>query len=200
MGAETLHRRGVGDRRQAGLLHERRHAGMRRLDDLGDRVARALRHHQPAQPPAGHHPGLGKAVRHHHPVVRLGHVQQRRRGVAAVVDQARIHLVGDQPGAVLAAQRQDGRQLVVRRGPAGRVVRRVQDECARTLQQRVEPVEIQAEPPVRQRGQLQLDHLAPRAAARRCRRSARRGCAAPRARRRARSPPAPPTPRPCRRR
>ena len=89
----------------------------------------------PAQPPAGHRPGLGEAVDHDHPIVRLGLLQERWR-VPAVVDEPRVHLVAHDPDAALARERQHLPLLLGRHHPAGRVVGRVQEDHARARHRR----------------------------------------------------------------
>ena len=159
VGAEPLHDLDVSYRGKAGVLDERRNARVRHLHQFGDGIARALWHYQPAKPPARHHPRFGETVTDDHPVVRVRDIKQRRSSRRAVVDQARVNLVRDQPNAAPARDIQQRRQLVARRGPAGGIVRAVQDEGARALQHRLQPIEVHAKAAFGPRGQSELIHV-----------------------------------------
>ena len=85
----------------------------------------------PADAPAGHRPVLGEGVDEEDAVVRIGDVVEGRRRARPVIDEAAVDLVGDDPEAALArARARIARSSSSRRGPAGRIGGRV-DEDAR---------------------------------------------------------------------
>ena len=90
----------------------------------------------PAHAPAGHRPVFRERVDEDDAVVRRHHVVERGRARSAAIPEARIGLVGDDPEAVLAREREQEFQIVMRRGPAGRIGRRHDDHRARARRDR----------------------------------------------------------------
>ena len=121
---------GLRQRGQAGALHEHRRARGVELDQLADRVGQCGRHHQPTQPPAGHQKALGEAVRHDQPVVGVGDVEKTRRRFSVPEEHPFVDLVRNDPGAGAAAVVEDGLLLGARQRPAGRIVRRIDQQHA----------------------------------------------------------------------
>ena len=91
-------------RRDAAILGEDGGTGVVALGQHRHRLDQVARVHHPAQPPAGHRPGLGEAVEHEHRLVRAGELQEGRRRVGAGQHVAVVDLVGDQPEPVPPAQ------------------------------------------------------------------------------------------------
>ena len=136
----------------AGLLHEAWRTRGVVLDQLAKIVHQCSRHLQPAQSPACHQEGFGKAVGRHHPLIGFGEIEERRRarGLARrrVVHQPLIDIVGHQPDAVLATVRKHLLLLLARDHPASRIVRRIQQQCAGTGYQCIEQL-VKVELPAR---------------------------------------------------
>ena len=100
---------------------------------------------QPADAPAGHRPRLGEAVQHQQRIVRPGQLEERRRDRPRV-DQPGIDLVGHDPEAALAGEIEQRALLVGGHGPARRIARRVDEDRARAVVDRVEHL-LQVERP-----------------------------------------------------
>ena len=107
-----------------------RRAGGVELDQLADVRRHAARQHQPAQAPAGHQEALRKAVDDDQAVVGRGDVEKARRAALRrrLEVDALVDLVGDDPGAGRAAVREERLLLGARQRPAGRVVRRIDEQ------------------------------------------------------------------------
>jgi hypothetical protein len=122
--------RRCADRHQRGALGEHAGAGGVELDEL----AHVVRHGRPASPASpGASRSSGSSWRSCAPPP-AGRRGRRRPGSWArsarrgLVVQPLVDLVGQDPGAGLAAMRQDGLLLGARQRPAGGVVRRVDDQ------------------------------------------------------------------------
>ena len=48
------------------------------------RLGEVLRRHHPAEPPAGHRPGLGEAIQHEHRLVLAGELEERRSRITTL--------------------------------------------------------------------------------------------------------------------
>ena len=72
------------------------------------------------------------------------HVEERGRARPVAIAEARVDLVGDDPEAVPAREREQRGEVLARRGPAGRIGRRDDEERARARRDRGgEPVEVE---------------------------------------------------------
>src|SRR5258706_401015 len=106
------HRFSVPHRGQPGPLDEDGRAGRVVLDELREIRRELARHDQPAQPPAGHQPGLGEGVGADDAILALADLQERRRDAVAGEVKALVAVVGEDPDAVPAAALEDGALLV----------------------------------------------------------------------------------------
>ncbi len=100
---------------------------------------------QPADPPARHGPWLGEGVEHDQRIVRPGLFQERGRDRTRI-DQARIDLVGHDPHAALLGEVEQRALLVRAHRPARGVSRRIDEDRARAVVDRVEHL-LQVERP-----------------------------------------------------
>ena len=115
------------ERRLGAFLDEIRGAGGIVFDQHADRLEQRRGHDHPAQPPAGHAPGLGEAVDADDAVL-IGRQRQERRGRRLVEGQALIDIVAEQPGPMPTAAFEDRRPIRLGQHPAGGIVRRVEDQ------------------------------------------------------------------------
>ncbi len=92
------------------------------LDQFAKQGAKARGCGQPSKAPARHQPGLGKAVDDDNLVLVLAYRHEGRRH-RAVVDDAGIDLVGDDPNAPASGEVEDGPLVVGGHQPAGRIAR-----------------------------------------------------------------------------
>ena len=120
----------MANRGQARALHETRRARCIELDQLFDVGQQGLRCHQPAESPAGHLPGLAEGVRHHQPVVRVGHIEKRGRALTAIKDQPLIGFIRNHPDAQPPAVFDHHPLGIGRHHPAGRIAGRVDHQQA----------------------------------------------------------------------
>ena len=150
------------DRGEPAKLHERRRAGRVVLDQLVVDRAHGHRMGQPAEPPAGHRPGLGERVDHDDRIVVVDVVEHRGRRFAVIGD-AVVDLVGDQPDTAFATECDELDSLLFRHQPAGRVGRRAGEDDARArVHLGIQLVHLEPEPVValmRRRGQVDLAGL-----------------------------------------
>ncbi len=130
-------------------LHELSDAGGRILDEIFEDLARLRRGDDPADTPAGHRPVLGERVGEENAVTLDHHVEEGRRTVTATIIIERIDLVGEDPEAMTARKLEDRLQILMRRCPAGRVRRGIDEEGARLRRDRpLQLLQIQRPPAV----------------------------------------------------
>ena len=139
------------ERRDGGHLRQRRRADGEVSGQAVHRPLQLLRHQQPAQPPPGHREVLRKAVDHH----GISRCLPRAAGRGcALVHQAVVDLVADQPDPGLGAPRRDRGQFVGRNHRPGRVGRARHDHALHRRVQVGEHLRGRLEPGVRSAGHL----------------------------------------------
>ena len=117
----------VPEHGDAGGLHESGCAGDVVLGEHRQGGFEARRCRDPAEPPAGHGPGLGEGVDRDDQVVGFD-VAQGIGGVRLAVTEARVGVVGDEPDAVAPAVLDDGVQFLGADRPARGVAGTVQEQ------------------------------------------------------------------------
>ena len=132
------------ERRDRGALGEDGHARGGELDQVLDHLAERRRRLEPADAEAGHRPVLRQRLDEQDLVVRRHHVVERGRA-GAVVGDAAVDLVGDDPKPMPARDRQRRGDFLARRDEAGRVGGRVEEnEAGRRRHRARELVRIEA--------------------------------------------------------
>ena len=116
----------IAHRRNGTAMQELRHTGGDDLHQLGNGRAKGCRVGQPAEPPAGHHPGFREAVNDEKPVIMRGDLQEGR-GHIPVKNELMVNLVSDDPDTPLPREIEKLLLLFPLDHPARRIARRVDE-------------------------------------------------------------------------
>ncbi len=104
-------------------------AGGRILDEVFNDLPQFFRHDDPADAPAGHRPVLGEGVDEDDAIVGLHDIKEGSRAATTIIEM-RVDLVGHDPETLAPRDVENGAQIIKRRGPAGRIGGRVDEDAA----------------------------------------------------------------------